>query len=768
MEREHSDATVGHRLLHVAAVAVLASAGALGVGRVFQGSEASLKLLAAALLSVGVAALLQRRGPIVAVLGSAIGLVLTVSILVFPDTLYGIFPTAKTFSEIGRAIHQVSQQARVQVAPTPPLQPLLLAAMTAVWAASFACHALAMRSGSPLLAALPPASLLAFADITLEDGARPQFAALFLLGALAVLFMDALRRVQQWGPLHPWSPHRRRLMSPTATRGARRLAAVALGAALLIPGVLPGYQRAGLLRLDTGPASSSPVINPLVSVTASLHLQHPVELFVVRSDHPDYWRWMSLDQFNGTTWTTDDLDVGKGATVPAGGVLGRTPLETAISPQVHTELLRQSFGIVQPPGEWLPMAFHADSVSVGKSSVKYDPINAAVVPLVGSQPGLQYTVTSTVVEPSRDDLENVPQSEYDVKVHPEYLPDELLPHTAQTAQLARIADQIVASAGAVTPFEKVLAIQNFLANGDFTYDQHVSGAYDVKTLLNFLEHTKRGFCQQFASAMAVLVRSLHYPARVATGFTPGRYDPKKKVYVVSTDNAHTWVEVLFPGYGWIPFEPTPTRSNPTATYLGTGPGCLTGACGNNGSPNGGQTSNQQVPGNEHVRAIEGNVTRPVPSHLKPSPVTTPPKGPSRWVLPVALILVAIALFVFLLVLPIWKITRRRLAVARAGPGRDLVLAEFDSFTGRASDLGLARRGGETLREYRDRLRSKVRFSDGHIDMLTATVGRAAYGADPITGDEARDAVAASRQAIREMRRGTPLTRRVTGMFRPGR
>src|SRR5205085_9763880 len=105
----------------------------------------------------------------------------------------------------------------VQVAPTPPLRPLLLAAMTGVWAASFASHALAVRSGSPLLAALPPASLLAFADIILADGARPQLAALFLLGALAVLFMDGVRRVAQWGPMHPWSPQQRRLRLGSAT-----------------------------------------------------------------------------------------------------------------------------------------------------------------------------------------------------------------------------------------------------------------------------------------------------------------------------------------------------------------------------------------------------------------------------------------------------------------------------------------------------------------------------------------------------------------------
>jgi hypothetical protein len=766
MEREHGDVAVGHRLLYVAAVAVLVSAGALGVGRVFQGSEASFKLLAAALLSVGVAALLQRRGPILAVLGSAVGLLLTVSILVFPDTLYGIFPTARTFSEIGRSIHQVSQQARVQVAPTVPLRPLLLAAMTAVWAASFASHALAMRSGSPLLAALPPASLLAFADITLEDGARPQFAALFLIGALAVLFMDGLRRVRQWGPLHPWSPQRRRLMSPTATRGARRLALIAPGAALLIPGVLPGYQRAGLLRLDTGPTPSTPTINPLVSVTASLHLQHPLELFVVQSNHPDYWRWMSLDQFNGTTWTTDDLDVGKGGVVPAGGVLARTPLDSAINPDVHTVEVHQSFAISQPPGQWLPMAFRADSVAVGKSSIRYDLITAAAVPLVGSQPGLQYSVRSTVVEPTREDLENIPQSDYDVKTHPEYLPDELLPHTAQTAELKQIANQV--TEGATTPFEKVLAIQQYLANGDFTYDQRVSGAYDVKTLVNFLIHTKRGFCQQFASAMAVLVRSLGYPARVATGFTPGRYDAEKKLYVVSTDNAHTWVEVLFPGYGWIPFEPTPTRTNPVASYLGNGAVCPTGACGPGGQTPGGTTKTGTVKGNAHVQFLEQNQDRPPRSHFKPPHVTAPPERSTQWVYPVALLLLVIALFVFLVVLPIWKTVRRRLEVARAKPGRDLILAEFDAFTGRASDLGLARRRGETLREYRDRLRTKVRFSDGHIDRLTATVARAAYGADPVTGEEAKEAVAASRRAIKEMRRGTPLRRRITGVFRPGR
>src|SRR5205085_11252045 len=130
MERDQGVDVRFHRVLQVGGVAVLSGAGALGVARVFQGVEAPLKLLVAAVASVLVAALLQRRGPVVAALGSAVGLVFAVSILVFPDSVFGIFPTARTFSMIGHSVHLVSTQARVQVAPTPPLRPLLLAAMT--------------------------------------------------------------------------------------------------------------------------------------------------------------------------------------------------------------------------------------------------------------------------------------------------------------------------------------------------------------------------------------------------------------------------------------------------------------------------------------------------------------------------------------------------------------------------------------------------------------------------------------------------------------
>src|SRR5947209_2200303 len=120
---------------------------------------------------------------------------------------------------------------------------------------------------------------------------------------------------------------------------------------------------------------------------------------------------MSLDQFNGTRWDTEDLDVAKGLSIAAGGPTIKTNIEGLV-PNAPVVTVTQTVTLLQPPGEWLPMAFHPDSVSVGKSSIRYDPSNASAVPSVGAQPGLQYTVVSTIVQPTRADLESVPPAAF--------------------------------------------------------------------------------------------------------------------------------------------------------------------------------------------------------------------------------------------------------------------------------------------------------------------------------------------------------------------
>src|SRR6185503_9160608 len=137
------------------------------------------------------------------------------------------------------------------------------------------------------------------------------------------------------------------------------------------------------------------------------------------------------------------------------------------------------------------------------------------------------------------------------------VPDEGAAEIALPADIPPvIADTAKAwTAGATTPYDKVMAILSHLRSGGFTYTLDVNYEDDSQALVQFLQD-KRGFCQQFASLTAVMLRSLDIPARVALGFTQG--DPAgDNTWAVSLKQYHAWVEVPFQGYGWLSFEPTP-------------------------------------------------------------------------------------------------------------------------------------------------------------------------------------------------------------------
>jgi transglutaminase-like putative cysteine protease len=117
------------------------------------------------------------------------------------------------------------------------------------------------------------------------------------------------------------------------------------------------------------------------------------------------------------------------------------------------------------------------------------------------------------------------------------------------------------------PYAAVVGLESwFRDGGQFTYDEHPPAVPGIPPLVAFVTKTRRGYCQHFAGAMALMLRYLGIPARVAAGFTSGSYDGKSGVWTVTDRDAHTWVEVWFRGYGWLPFDPTPGRGGIGAPY----------------------------------------------------------------------------------------------------------------------------------------------------------------------------------------------------------
>jgi len=701
---------------------------------------------------------MERRHILLATVVSAAGLLVATGLLVFPETTKLWLPTFTTIRAAAHSLGEVNRASATEVAPAFPLPPLFLAALIAVWASAFSSHALAARARSPLLALLPPAALLAFADLILDDGARPFYVLAFLIAALGLLFADGTWSIQQWGPATAWRGRGKGAIGAgVGGRGARRVGLACLGIALFAPWILPGYRAGGLVDTQTGRSGVGVSINPIVDIRPQL--QHPTTpLFTVEASRPAYWRMVSLDAFDGETWRSSRGSPG-GAPVSPGSLPPNDPNNPT---EVGT--LTQVVTFDQLRSIYLPAAYPpVRMTAVPPGMVRYDPMDSLLEAPAGTDKGFSYTVVSDEVTPAPDQLDAITSlTPFGNDLRYTQVPDNTPDRIRQIAH-QWTDDQ-------PTPFGKILAIQDRLRT-TFHYDLSPPAApKGTNQIQYFLTTSKTGYCVQFASAMAVLLRELGIPARVAVGFTPGTPDPKDhSLWRVNTGNAHTWVEVLFPGLGWLSFEPTPTRENPVArSYAfppatatqGSSPQCRISfniaeaekACGNS-------TSAPTTSPRSRTEPLVPPPRRGGRGASSPSPI----RGHRTWPLWVA----ASALLLLLLAaIPLWKVIRWRIAAARATGPRDLVLASYRVLAADAADLGWGRRPDETLWEYRARLRvDSAGVSSDELDQLIGLTGRAAYSDRDITAAQADRAAATARRAARGLRHSAPLTRQLTGRFR---
>ena len=193
---------------------------------------------------------------------------------------------------------------------------------------------------------------------------------------------------------------------------------------------------------------------------------------------------------------------------------------------------------------------------------------------VAPSEGDTYTVTSEVVHATADELAKVkiPTSELYDHVHaplaaavarrraPGHPPRR--PPQRLAAAAARGATRSCSPAGSrrapTSELEVVRRVEDYLTSGRFRYTTDVEEP-GADPLLDFLFKTRAGYCQHFAGAAALLLRLAGVPTRVVSGFATGKRTGEN-TYDVRDEDAHAWIEVYFPGYGWVPFNPTPASA----------------------------------------------------------------------------------------------------------------------------------------------------------------------------------------------------------------
>ncbi len=299
-----------------------------------------------------------------------------------------------------------------------------------------------------------------------------------------------------------------------------------------------------------------------------------------------YWRATTLDQFTADRWIESLAPIGFGR---ADGPLARDPLlpAAAYEPASWT---KQEVEIVALADDHLvaataPIVYEAEEL--GRVLL----LGEGIVRRQGSlRRGESYTVFSYTPQPKPVELArsraNYPESlERYLDLGRTRVPafgvpgrardvDALFEDERQVAlwdyegmyrQAARLAG------GATGPYGAAVAIETWLrTTGGFAYDEQPAPPPEgVPALAHFVESGRRGYCQQFAGSMALMLRFLGIPARVAAGFTSGKY--RDGVWTVTDHNAHAWVEVWFPRFGWLSFDPTPGRGELAAAYSSSSP-----------------------------------------------------------------------------------------------------------------------------------------------------------------------------------------------------
>ncbi len=615
---------------------------------------------ACAVAAVVLTGLLLHRcaAPVVAV--GQCGAVLVLLTVLFTDGgRWGLLPGPAALEALGELINGAGRQISIGIAPVPAGPEILVLLTAAFGLLAVAVHLAAVSAAAPAAAGVPLLAVFAIPAALADDLLPVPMVVAAAAGYGMLLLTGDRTRSRSSGRLAALQ----RLPGGAALITAALLLAVGIGSGAGFIGTAGRFEGNG--------GGSAIGLSPFTSLRGQLTDASSVELLRVRGlGQASYVRALTLNEYvSGAGWRAGPPSLG----VPLPGPVQPQPVTPGDMVDVQVENVAfQDY--------WLPLfgePLVVEGLPAGQWS--YDRRSATAY-TVRPREEEAWQQRALLLRPTAAALREAGNAS---GAGPEYR--SVLGVDRRVLELAR---QIVA--GRETNFDRAMALQDFFTGPGtgFHYSLQTAPGAGDDPLLEFLTVGRTGYCEQFASAMAVMLRAVGISSRVAVGFTAGTDFGDYRS--IRTSDAHAWVEAYFPGSGWVTFDPTPLTDGRTIT-----PEYVLEARGVGvGSPDAGQQPDLG-PG----RAVDGDAApAPVPLDEQSAPALAAPTpdGTSAsvsWPVAVLVVLAAVALGPAALRT---RQRRRRLATVAAG-GAPAADAGWRELLAESVDRGVRSPPSDTVR-----------------------------------------------------------------------
>ncbi|HEV7204399.1 MAG TPA: DUF3488 and transglutaminase-like domain-containing protein [Jatrophihabitans sp.] len=623
---------------------------------------------------------------------------------------FGMVPNRATWHDVTLLLTDLHHTTRSEIAPihTTVAVRLVVCALLGLLAALIDLVAVVGRRGA--LAGVPLLVVYTVAGAVPRKPVHWVWFAFAAAGYLILLSLDAAGDLERWG---------RRLRAPGGPRAGRaivvstqRIGAVAIVAAIVLPLLVPGQPRNFIANAFHGGGggiggfggSGGGSISPFAALKGQLDRSQRINLVDVHVDRPAgstqpfYLRVNVLSKYDSSGWSAES----HGATEP----VDQTAFETEPADE-GTDSVRMLARITirgmtgNAPVFAVPRALN--NVSEGTTWNPKDQLLLGTTVSRGQQISEQFDQPA----PSLDALQAAPD------IVDRTISDQLAVPSNFPAGARQLVQSIVK--GIDSPYGRARAISDFFADpsNNFTYDLTTKAGDSGSDLVDFLQN-RRGYCQQYAAAMAIMLRAAGVPARVVLGYMHPVPDSNGN-FTITTADAHSWVEAHFSGIGWIPFDPTPIvgitgglrNDLPQAPHVSPS---ASAAVPSTRSSSGGAVPSRNIQTRETDNATGA-----------PKALTSPDQGLNAgWIVVPLLVLVLLA------AMPAsirWRRRQHRYALARRDGDTDALWAELSDT---ATDLGYVWSPARSPRQVASWLARDLPESAGRLRELASAVEHARF------------------------------------------